>query len=122
MGHVDHGKTTLLDSICGINITSSESGGITQNTRAHQITFEGQKITFIDTPGHEAFSSMRSRGAKVTDIVLLVVAADDGVQPQTKESIKFAQDEKVPIIVAINKTDIPGKNLTKREIESCFCH
>jgi translation initiation factor IF-2 len=113
MGHVDHGKTTLLDSICGINITSSESGGITQNTRAHQITFEGQKITFIDTPGHEAFSSMRSRGAKVTDIVLLVVAADDGVQPQTKESIKFAQDEKVPIIVAINKTDIPGKNLTK---------
>jgi len=113
MGHVDHGKTTLLDSICGKDITSTEAGGITQNTRAHQITFEGQKITFIDTPGHEAFSSMRSRGAKVTDIVLLVVAADDGVQPQTKESIKFAKESKVPVIVAINKIDIPGKNLTK---------
>jgi len=113
MGHVDHGKTTLLDSICDKNITSSEAGGITQNTRAHQTIFEEQKITFIDTPGHEAFSRMRSRGAKVTDIVLLVVAADDGVQPQTKESIKFAQEQKVPIIVAINKTDIPGKNLTK---------
>jgi translation initiation factor IF-2 len=113
MGHVDHGKTTLLDSICGKDITSSEAGGITQNTRVHQIPFEGQKITFIDTPGHEAFSSMRSRGAQVTDIVLLVVAADDGVQPQTKESIKFAKESNVPIVVAINKTDIPGKNLTK---------
>jgi len=117
MGHVDHGKTSLLDAIRGTNVQSTEVGGITQNTRAHQIIFKNQKITFIDTPGHEAFSSMRSRGAKVTDIVLLVVAVDDGVQPQTKESIKFALEEKVPVIVAINKIDLPGKKMLKLKQE-----
>jgi len=110
MGHVDHGKTSLLDAIRGTNVQASEVGGITQNTRAHQIEYKGQKITFIDTPGHEAFSSMRSRGAKVTDMVMLVVAIDDGVQPQTKESINFAIKEKVPVIVALNKVDLPGKD------------
>lgn len=113
MGHVDHGKTSLLDAIRGTQVQLSEVGGITQNTRAHQIEYKNQKITFIDTPGHEAFSNMRARGASVTDIVLLVVAADDGVQPQTKESIKFALAEKVPVIVAINKIDLPGQNLDK---------
>jgi translation initiation factor IF-2 len=113
MGHVDHGKTSLLDAIRGTNVQSSEVGGITQNTRAHQITFKDKKITFIDTPGHEAFSEMRSRGAKVTDIVMIVVAADDGVQPQTKESIKFALQQKVPVIVAVNKIDLPGTNINK---------
>lgn len=117
MGHVDHGKTSLLDAIRGTKVTESEAGGITQNTRAHQITYKDHKLTFIDTPGHEAFSEMRSRGAKVTDIVLLVVAADDGVQPQTKESIKFALAEKVPVVVAINKIDLPGKNLGKLKQE-----
>lgn len=117
MGHVDHGKTTLLDTIRDTHVQASEAGGITQNTRAHQIEFQGQKITFIDTPGHEAFSSMRSRGAKVTDIVLLVVAADDGVQPQTKESIKFAKQQNVPVIVALNKIDVPGKNILKLKQE-----
>lgn len=117
MGHVNHGKTTLLDAIRGTNVTSTEAGGITQNTRAHQIEYKGNKITFIDTPGHEAFSKMRSRGAKVTDMVVLVVAADDGVQPQTKESINFAKQQNVPIIVAINKIDVPGKSLQKLKQE-----
>ena len=117
MGHVDHGKTSLLDAIRGTNVQASEVGGITQNTRAHQIIHKGQKITFIDTPGHEAFSSMRSRGAKVTDLVMLVVAVDDGVQPQTKESIQFALKEKVPVIVAINKVDLPGKKMQKLKQE-----
>lgn len=117
MGHVNHGKTSLLDVIRGTHVQESEAGGITQNTRAHQVDYQGYKLTFIDTPGHEAFSEMRSRGAQVTDIVMLVVAADDGVQPQTKESIKFALKAKVPVVVAINKIDIPGKNLEKLKQE-----
>jgi len=117
MGHVNHGKTSLLDVIRGTHVQESEAGGITQNTRAHQVDYLGYKLTFIDTPGHEAFSEMRSRGAQVTDIVMLVVAADDGVQPQTKESIKFALKAKVPVVVAINKIDIPGKNIEKLKQE-----
>lgn len=109
MGHVDHGKTSLLDAIRGTNVQAREKGGITQNTRAHQITTEsGQKITFIDTPGHEAFAAMRARGAAVTDFVMLVVAADDGIQPQTKQSIEYAKSSGTPIIVVINKIDIEG--------------
>jgi len=113
MGHVDHGKTSLLDAIRESNVAAGEAGGITQNTRAHQVVYNGQKITFIDTPGHEAFSDMRSRGAKVTDFVLLVIAADDGVSAQTKESIKFAKESKTPLIVAVNKIDLPGANVEK---------
>ena len=109
MGHVDHGKTTFLDSIRGTNVADKEHGGITQNTRVHEITRKNlNKITFIDTPGHEAFSKMRERGAIVTDFVLLIVSADDGLQPQTKESIAFAKEHNVPVIVAINKIDLPG--------------
>jgi translation initiation factor IF-2 len=114
MGHVDHGKTTFLDSIRGARVADKEHGGITQNTRTHEVTSKtGFKITFIDTPGHEAFAKMRERGAKVTDFVLLMVAADDGIQPQTKQSIEFAKENNVPIIVAINKVDLPGVNLNK---------
>ncbi len=114
MGHVDHGKTTFLDSIRDARIAEKEHGGITQNTRAHEVTTKnGFKITFIDTPGHEAFSKMRERGARVTDFVLLVVAADDGVQPQTKESIEFAHKNNVPIIVGINKVDLEGVQIQK---------
>ncbi|MGI9518564.1 MAG: translation initiation factor IF-2, partial [Pirellulaceae bacterium] len=113
LGHVDHGKTSLLDAIIGINVVSGEAGGITQHIRAYEIDKNGQKIAFVDTPGHEAFTEMRARGANVTDIAVLVVAADDGVMPQTEEAISHAKAAGVPIIVALNKIDLPGANPDK---------
>ena len=113
LGHVDHGKTTLIDKIRQTNIVAQESGGITQHIGAYQVEHNNKLITFIDTPGHEAFSQMRSRGAKVADIAILVVAADEGVKPQTKEVIDYIKKEKIPVIVALNKIDKPQANPEK---------
>ena len=113
MGHVDHGKTSLLDAIRSTNVIEGEAGGITQHIGAYQVKVQGRDITFLDTPGHEAFTSMRARGAQITDIAILVVAANDGVMPQTVEAINHAKAANIPIIVAINKIDLPGANIEK---------
>ena len=113
LGHVDHGKTSLLDRIRNSSVASGEIGGITQAIGAYQITHNGKKITFIDTPGHAAFSAMRRRGGQAADIALLIVAADDSVMPQTRESIEHIKTANIPFVVVVNKTDLPGVNPEK---------
>ena len=117
MGHVDHGKTTLIDYLRSSDITEGEAGGITQKIGAFHITCHGEKITFIDTPGHEAFTNMRQRGAKVTDLVVLIVAATEGVKQQTREVIELVTEEDIPFIVAINKIDVGSANVEEVEQE-----
>jgi translation initiation factor IF-2 len=114
LGHVDHGKTSLLDKIRNTNLTAREAGGITQSIGAWQVKAKnGKAITFIDTPGHAAFEGMRSRGAKIADLAILIIAADDGIMPQTKQSIQFIKDSKTPFLVAITKIDLPGAQVDK---------